>query len=138
MKNSCLPPTSQLQEVNLVYQYTCNIGDCSHLNSRYIGLTTTTLSKRISAHLQDGAIRRHHHINHGPRITRQQMEDNTRIVHRETDKRRLKMAEAVLIYTTKPAINIQVMPDLSLPSNRRTLPPPHPSLLPGGAPLLLR
>ncbi|MPC75894.1 hypothetical protein E2C01_070293 [Portunus trituberculatus] len=58
MKTSCLPPLSPLQKVNVVYQRKCTVGDCSHLNSRYIGFATTILSKRITAHLQDGAIRR--------------------------------------------------------------------------------
>ena len=134
MKNSCLPQTNQFQEVNLVYKYSCNIDDCSRLNSKYIGFTTTTLSKRISAHLQDGAIKRHHRTAHGNSPTRQHMEAQTEIIHRETDKRRLKMTEAVFIYTEKPKINIQLTPELTLPSSRRTShqptemprPPPQP------------
>ena len=121
MKNSCLPQTSPLQEVNLVYQYSCNIGDCSRLNSRYIGFTTTTLSKRITAHLQDGAILRHNISTHGSPLTRQQLEAHTINIHKEPDRRRLKMAESVLIHLENPSINVQQQPESSLPSSRRNV-----------------
>lgn len=119
MKNSCLPPTNSLQEVNVVYQHTCTVGDCSHLNSRYIGFTSTTLSKRITAHLQDGAIRRHYMNEHGIILKRHHMESNTTILVKENDIRRLKMTEAVHIYSEKPTINIQQQPESSLPSQRQ-------------------
>ena len=119
MKNSCLPPTSPLQVVNVVYEHSCTFGDCSRLNSKYIGITTTTLSKRITAHLTDGAIRRHYLHEHGIILRRQHMEENTAVLTNENDKKRLKMAEAVLIYTHKPSINIQQQPDVSLPSKKQ-------------------
>ena len=97
MKNSCLPPNSHLQETSLIYQYSCNVGDCSHQNSRYIGSTITTLSKRLTFHLQDGAIRRHAIQHHGSAPTRQQLEANTTILEKEEDKKRLRMTEAVII-----------------------------------------
>ncbi|XP_050718033.1 uncharacterized protein LOC126999444 [Eriocheir sinensis] len=122
MRNSCLPPTSPLQEVNVVYQHTCSLGDCSRLHSRYIGVTTTTLSKRITAHLTDGAIRRHYLSEHGLILRRKHMEDNTIILTRENNNKRLKMTEAVLIYTQKPAINIQQQPDTSLLTKRQRAP----------------
>ena len=119
IRNNCLPQTDNLQETSLIYRYTCNVGDCSLLNQRYIGLTTTTLSKRITAHLQDGAIKRHSIEKHDALPTRKQLEAQTTILHREQDKMRLRMAEAVFIYQEKPAINIQIQPDSTLPSQRR-------------------
>ena len=119
MKNSCIPKPTELQEVNLVYQYTCKIGGCSHLNSRYIGVTTTTLSRRLTYHLQDGAITRHTACTHNTRLTRQEIVNNTEIIYRENDKKRLRMAEAVLIHQLRPTINIQQQPNISLPSLRR-------------------
>jgi len=133
MRNSCLPPTSVLQEVGLVYEYKCTIGDCSHLNSTYIGSTTTTLSKRISAHLQGGAIQRHTAEKHRSTLSRKQMEDSTTILSREAEKGRLRMEEAVYIYMNKPSINIQQLPSVSLPSQRRdqvrSTAPPTPMLI---------
>ena len=118
MKNSCLPPVNPLQEVNVVYQHTCSVGDCSRLFSRYIGYTTTTLSKRITAHLTDGAIRRHYQQEHGIILKRHHMDNNTIILEKVNDHKRLRMTEAVYIYSGKPTINIQQQPDQSLPSKR--------------------
>ena len=118
MKNSCLPPTSPLQAVNVVYQHTCTFGDCSRLPSRYIGVTTTTLSRRMTAHLTDGAIRRHYLSEHGIILKRKHLDENTTILTTDNNIKRLKMTEAVMIYTLKPSINIQQQPDLSLPSKR--------------------
>lgn len=120
MKNSCLPASNKLQETSLVYEYTCTDGDCSRLNSSYIGSTITTLSKRLTAHLQDGAIKRHSLQKHGVLPTRENIEQQTNILHREADRRRLRMTEAVFIYTKKPPINTQQSVDLSLPTHRRT------------------
>ena len=132
MKNSCLPSTSQLQETNVVYQYKCTFGNCSRLNSRYIGVTTTTLSKRLTAHLTDGAIRRHCISEHGIILKRKHLEDNTTIIDRENNIKRLKMTEAVLIHTERPQINIQQQPDTSLPSRKQRT---HSSQLIGAQPL---
>lgn len=122
LKNNCLPPTTTLQDVNLVYQYTCNYGDCSHRPSAYIGSTITTLSRRITAHLQDGAILRHHASNHpNTNFTRKILEDNTVILHKETSKSRLRMTEAVYIHLKKACINIQQLPQSTLPTARRAL-----------------
>ena len=53
MKNSP-PPHPTLKRTNVVYEYKCNMGDCEHLPSSYIGMTTTTLSSRLTMHLQKG------------------------------------------------------------------------------------
>ncbi|MPC78635.1 hypothetical protein E2C01_073128 [Portunus trituberculatus] len=108
-----------LQEVNVVYQHLCTVGDCSHLNSRYIGFTSTALSKRITAHLQDGAIRRHYMNEHGLIQKRHHMKSNTTILAKENDLRRLKMTETVHIHSEKPTINIQQQPESSLPYQRQ-------------------
>ncbi|MPD01145.1 hypothetical protein E2C01_096660 [Portunus trituberculatus] len=84
MKNSCLP--SPLQEVNVVYQHKCTVGDCSHLNSRYIIFTTITLSKRITAHLQDGIICRHYVTKHGIVLKRKSTwSKNTEVLEKVND-----------------------------------------------------
>ncbi|MPC23567.1 hypothetical protein E2C01_016624 [Portunus trituberculatus] len=66
--------------MNIVYQYTCNYGDCSRRPSTYIGSTITTLSKHITVHLQDGAIKKHHVTNHaGTSFTRKKVEENSHL-----------------------------------------------------------
>ncbi|MPC80737.1 hypothetical protein E2C01_075325 [Portunus trituberculatus] len=87
---------------------------------RYIGFTTI-LSKRITAHLQDGAICRHYVSEHGILLKRKHMKQNTGIVEKGNDIRRLKITEATLIYLKKPTINIQQQPEVSLPSKRQPL-----------------
>ena len=59
IKNNCLPPTSPLQEDNVIYRFDCPVGDCQHRTSAYIGMTSMTLSKRLSYHLQNSAIKKH-------------------------------------------------------------------------------
>ena len=59
-----------LQRSHVVYEYKCNIGECEHLNSSYIGMTATTLSRRLTLHLQSGAPRDHTRRYHGTTLTR--------------------------------------------------------------------
>ena len=51
MRNNHSPPLPILKQTNLIYEYTCKYGDCELHPSSYIGLTTTTLSKRLTMHL---------------------------------------------------------------------------------------
>ena len=74
----------------------------------YIGMTTTTLSRRLTMHLQSGAIKAHFQQKHGSAPTRQDLVDNTRVLHRDSDAGRLSILEALLILERKPAINNQV------------------------------
>ena len=104
--------------MSLVYKFTCNHGDCSHRPSLYIGSTITTLSKRITAHLQDGAIKRHYLAKHNTSVSRKYIEENTTTLHKEKDVTRIRMAESVYINSTKPTINIQLLPASCLPSQR--------------------
>ena len=47
------------QESCVIYQYSCPNENCGF--HKYIGKTQTTLSRRLTMHLQQGAIK-HHHI----------------------------------------------------------------------------
>ena len=75
--NMCNDP-SILKKCNIVYHYSCKKGDCAlQNNSGYIGHTTTTLSRRITMHLQQGSILTHndtHH--HHDRLTRADITNN--------------------------------------------------------------
>ena len=116
MKNSCLPPCKPIQEANVVYQYTCTVGDCSRLNSRYIGVTSKRLTQRLTMHLQNGAIRAHHHAEHSDQLRREHLVNNTIILDRQQHKKRRDISEAVHIHFYKPSINIQQQTLPSLPS----------------------
>ena len=110
LRNNMSHDPSILKKVNVVYHYTCKKGDCALLkNSGYIGHTTTTLSRRITMHLQQGSLKTHndtHH--HDDRLTRTDITGNICILQQEANKRRLHILEAVYIRKFEPAINRQV------------------------------
>ena len=109
MKNnlSCVP--SLLRSTNVVYKFKCTLGDCARLpNSTYIGHTSTTVSRRITMHLQEGGPLRHLDRCHNVPLTRDMMVCNTSILARCSDKRRLQILEAVYIRDMDPIINRQL------------------------------
>ena len=107
MKNSP-NPNSDLQKVNVIYQYKCQKGDCELLpNSQYIGMTTTTLSRRLTMHLQSGSIKTHTLEKHNLNITRDDLISNTTIYKQINDLSRLKIIEALRINNLNPSLNQQ-------------------------------
>ena len=54
IKNNSSPSIGVLQKINVIYQFKCPLGDCiSDNNNIYVGLTSTTLSRRLTMHLSD-------------------------------------------------------------------------------------
>ena len=109
LRNNMSEDPSILKKCNIVYRYNCKKGDCALQNSSYIGHTTTSLSRRITMHLQQGAIKTHnttHH--HEDRLTRADITDNISILQQESNRRKLHILEAVYIRKYEPAINRQV------------------------------
>ena len=106
-KNDQSPPVATLQQSDLVYEYTCNRDGCERLPCSYIGVTTTTLSRRLTMHLQHGAIKLHHHQVHQQPPTRGDLVANTRIICRETNFTRLHKMEAFHILQNRPTMNNQ-------------------------------
>ena len=100
MKNS--PNTNKLQRTNILYKYECNVGDCEP--QAYIGYTRTTLSRRITMHLQSGAPLKHSQDFQNSTLNREQMVSNTSIIRQENG---LEIMEALYIKYTKPEINLQ-------------------------------
>ena len=107
MRNNLNSTTDFLKHTNVVYMYKCNIGDCALQDVNYIGETTTTLSKRISGHLQAGAPKQHTLLSHNMDLTHTQMVDNTKVLYHAPDFIRLTVMEALLIRREKPIINQQ-------------------------------
>ena len=108
MNNNLSATKEKLQFTNVVYKFTCPKEDCALLNKMsYIGRTTTTLSRRISCHLQSGSPKDHFQAFHGERLTRKIFEDNVTILKREHDKNKLSITEAIFIAEEKPSMNIQ-------------------------------
>ena len=49
------PVIRKMQRSHLVYEYTCNYGECKHQKTSYVGNTATALSRRVTMHLEGGA-----------------------------------------------------------------------------------
>ena len=107
MKNNLNSSSDPLKQTNVVYSYNCNYGDCALQSVNYIGETTTTLSKRISGHLQSGAPKQHTLTEHNIDLSRTQMVAHTKILYHAPDFHRLTIMEALLIRRDKPVINLQ-------------------------------
>ena len=104
-----------LQKTNVVYRFQCTTGDRTTRNVYYVGLTTTSLSRRLTMHLQDGGPKTHLHDHHGMRLTRDLLTTNTTILARRYDKRRLSVAETIFIRDTAPIINTQTKTLTNIP-----------------------
>ena len=109
LKNNLSHVPSLLRSTNVVYKFKCSTGDCVHYPNRtYIGHTVTTMSRRITMHLQDGAPLRHMHQEQGIALTREMMVANTTIIARCPKRHKLQAMEAVFIRDSDPLINRQM------------------------------
>ena len=107
MKNYQSSLVDDHQESNLVHEYKCNLGDCEHLNNSYIGVTRTTISRRLTKHKSNGAPKDHLNNHHGAPLTRDNLVNNTNILRLENDQYRLMILEPILIFSKKPSLNGQ-------------------------------
>ena len=56
ISNNFSSSTELLDRTNIVYMFKCLLGDClSKENNTYVGLTTTTLSRWLTMHLNDSS-----------------------------------------------------------------------------------
>ena len=54
IRNYSSPSIGVLQKTNVIYKFKCPLGDyISENNDIYVGLTSTTLSRRLTMHLSD-------------------------------------------------------------------------------------
>ena len=95
MKNNATAQSDKLSQTNVVYEYLCTLGDCATRHVTYIGHTTSTLSRRLTFHLQDGGIKQHQQNFHSTPLTRDIIVNGTSIIARSDEKRRLTILEAV-------------------------------------------
>ena len=110
MKNNLTPKVRDLARTNLIYDFCCNIDECAHQNRSevtYSGLTTCTLSRRLTYHLQNGAIKKHCLETHGRKITRKEIVAMTKARYYQSDYQRLETLEALIIRSEDPVINRQ-------------------------------
>ena len=80
IKNNPKPTGTDLQQTNVIYEFSCPLSHGDATSPRkYIGMTTTTLSRRLTHHLQKGSIKEHYQHFHQQTITRQEIVKNTKI-----------------------------------------------------------
>ena len=114
MKNNINKDDNKLKKTNVVYKYTCPHEDCRLHPQEYISLTTTTLSRRLTMHLREGAPQHHTSQTHHKKITREDLTSNTTIMKSTNCRRRLPVIEALLIRREKPALNKQLISCVTL------------------------
>ena len=102
MRNNPAPRKEDLKQHGVIYSFSCQERGCP---SSYIGMTTTTLSKRLSCHLLEGAIKQHFENAHNRKITRKEIVTSTEVIDRAQDVRRLRYLEALHIIKRKPSLN---------------------------------
>ena len=110
MKNCISPKPRELATTNVIYDFKCKREECINLTTpenTYIGATTCTLSRRISLHLQNGAIITHFTNKHLNKTTRKEFEEWTEIRYIERDVARLFILEALIIKFEDPVLNRQ-------------------------------
>ena len=105
IKNNMSPITTKLQQSNVVYKFSCPLPHSQAVE--YVGLCTTTLSRRLTYHGQDGSIHKHFKNYHNSKPTREQLTENTVIIDKASDRYRLTIKEALHIIKTGPLINKQ-------------------------------
>ena len=89
MRNNTTKERPMEQQTNVVYKFRCSVDACKHRNSTYIGLTTTTLRRRMLAHRNNGGINKHFTEKHDRKPLLTELLENTTIIHRENQPNRL-------------------------------------------------
>ena len=109
MRNNISKDSSPLKATNIVYEFKCTTGDCARRsNSAYVGFTITSLSRRLTMHLQSGAPKEHMKMCHGIDLTRNYLVENTSILATCHIPNKLRVLEAVYIRSRDPVINRQM------------------------------
>ena len=103
-KNDQTPPPTDLQKTNLIYEFTCPIGDCERLRNSYVGLTTTSLARRFNIHRSDDIPKTHVNTVHNLPTSRETLVENNKIPRVENDVGRLQILEVLLIYQRNPSL----------------------------------
>jgi len=152
MKNNPSPKPSLLSQTNVIYQFSCPLPHSKV--ETYIGMTQTTLLRRLKMHAQSGSIHQHFVDEHQYKPSKDQITDNTTVIAHAENRYKLYIKEALLIMHNAPSINKQFdnftnvlklhtsrnnnqtrIKNVSL-TNHHPLPPPLPFPHPPSSPLL--
>ena len=108
VKNSGQRLRDTMSQTNVVYQFKCSADGCQHIDNTYIGMTSTSLSRRLSCHITNltSSIIDHLKSHDIPRQNfRTILVDNTKILTRNTCQIKLTIIEALLIKENRPTLN---------------------------------
>ena len=111
IRNNSSPSIGVLQKTNVIYKFKCPLGDCiSDNNNIYVGLTSTTLSRRLTMHLSDTSSIAQHLKKHSCPTAqlRKILTDNTTILEHQNNKQKLQILEALHIRNLQPTLNIYI------------------------------
>ena len=92
---------------NVIYKLNCPNEDCIHRSVHYVGSTSTILSRRLTMHLANGAIRDHMLEKRNSNIGREQLVNHTEILRKHSDTFRMLIHEALHIKFNNPDLNRQ-------------------------------
>ena len=104
IRNNPMPRPPPMQTSGVVYKFKCNFHYCK---SEYIGHTRLSLERRLLAHYYNGSIKTHYQQNHNKIVTKEILQENTIILSKENNFRKLAVKEALYILNERPSINVQ-------------------------------
>ena len=108
IRNNSSPSIGVLQKTNVIYKFKCPLGDCiSDNNNIYVGLTSNTLSRRLTMHLSDTSSIAQHLKKHSCPTTqlRKILTDNT---HTHTIMDNTFLCSMKFALTKKCCLNIHI------------------------------
>ena len=108
IRNNSSPSIGVLQKTNAIYKFKCPLGHCiSDNNNIYVGLTSTTLSRRLTMHFSYTSSIAQHLKKHSCPTTqlRKILTDNTTILEHQNNKQKLQILEALHIRNMQPTLN---------------------------------
>ena len=106
MKNNLICK-ARLNNTNVIYKFNCPNEDCMLRSVNYVGSTSTTLSRRLTMHLGNGAIKDHMLEKHNSNIGRELLVNHTEILRQHSDTFRMLIHEALHIKFHNPDLNRQ-------------------------------
>ena len=105
IRNNSTLSIGVLQKTTVIYKFKCPLGDCN--DNIYVGLTSTTLSRRLTMHLSDTSSIAQHLKKHSCPTTqlRKILTDNTTILEHQNNKQKLQILEALHIRNMQLALD---------------------------------
>ena len=105
IKNNLTVKRNPLCQAGVAYCFSCPMPNCKSVS--YIGMTQTTLSRRLTYHAQSGSIFLHFKSEHCRKPKREELCNNTVILSSANSRQRLAIKEAILISEKNPTLNRQ-------------------------------